>query len=148
MKPGIMHFAEVGLRVRDLPKMVAFYKDILDLEIEIEGANYVFLKVGELESPLGGVGHPQMLVLFDRDVELDIDMSTLDHLAFEIPSEAYETQWRRLTAKGFELRERSFPQTLPWRARSLFFHDPEGNVIEFIAHDPDAPDDGEQFFRQ
>ncbi len=138
-----MHFAEVGLRVGDLPRMLAFYQELLGLEVELSEPNYVFLKVGELESPLGAVGHPQMLVLFDRDVELDIGMSTLDHLAFEIPSDEYETQWSRLEAKGFKLRERSFPKTLAWRARSLFFHDPEGNVIEFIAHDPNATDESE-----
>jgi catechol-2,3-dioxygenase len=36
------------------------------------------------------------------------------------------------------IRERSWPESLPWRARSLFFYDPEGNVIELIAHDPTA----------
>ncbi len=138
MRPGITHFAEVGLRVKDLSGMVEFCQDLLGLEIELSEPDYVFLKVGDLQSPLGGVGHPQMLVLFDRAIGLDSSLSTLDHLAFEIPNSEYETQWKRLEGKGFELRERSWPETLPWRARSLFFNDPEGNVIEFIAHDPKA----------
>ena len=31
------------------------------------------------------------------------------------------------------VRERSWPDSLDWRARSFFFRDPEGNVIELIA---------------
>ena len=139
-----MNFAEVGLKVKDLPRMLSFYQEFLGLEIELEGENHVFLKVGELESPLGAVGHPQMLVLFDRGAELDIAMSTLDHLAFEIPGDEYDAQWRRLEARGFELRERSYPETLAWKARSLFFRDPEGNVIEFIAYDSKAEDSLEE----
>jgi catechol 2,3-dioxygenase-like lactoylglutathione lyase family enzyme len=138
MKPQVMHFAEVGLRVRDLPAMVAFYQDLLGLEIALAGQNHVFLKVGDLQSPLGAVDHPQMLVLFDRGFEPDIALTTLDHIAFEIPSDQYDQQWERLQARGFALRERSWPDTLAWRARSLFFRDPEGNVIELIAHDPAA----------
>lgn len=138
MRPRITHFAEVGLRVKDLTGMVEFYQELLGLEIELAEPDYVFLKVGDLQSPLGSVGHPQMLVLFDRAFEPDSSVSTLDHLAFEISSSEYHAQWERLEAKGFELRERSWPETLPWRAKSLFFSDPEGNVIEFIAHDPKA----------
>lgn len=137
LKPGIMHFAEIGLKVKDLHNMVDFYQDILGLNIELQEENYVFLKVGKLESPLGVVGHPQMLVLFDRGIDLDIAVSTLDHLAFEIPSAEYDSQRQRLEEKGLKvLHERSYPDTLMWKAKSFFFHDPEGNVIELIAHDP------------
>jgi catechol 2,3-dioxygenase len=134
----VMHIAEIGLRVRDLPRMVAFYQEHLGLEIVRAEPTYVFLKVGELSSPLGAVDHPQMLVLFDRGAVLDVSLSTLDHLAFEILSERYAAERERLRALGMIVRERAWPDTLSWRAHSVFFHDPEGNVIELIAHDPDA----------
>jgi catechol-2,3-dioxygenase len=139
MPPLVMHFAEVGLRVSDLAGMVAWYQEMLGLEVALAEPNYVFLKVADLHSPLGGVGHPQMLVLFDRDVPLDQARSSLDHLAFEIPAGEYEAQKRRLQAMGKLLRERAWPDTLAWRARALFFADPEGNIIELIAHDPAPP---------
>ncbi len=134
----IMHIAEVALRVRDLPRMKAFYQERLGLEVELEGDHHVFLKVGELPSPLGQVGHPQMLVLFDRQVALDQATTTLDHLAFEIPPDRLATERQRLRARGELVRERAWPETLPWRARALFFYDPEGNVVELIARDPDV----------
>lgn len=82
----VIHLAEVALRVTDLPRMVAFYQQVLGLEIVHAYPKMVFLKAGELDSPLGRGGHPQLLVLFDRQVPLDIALTTLDHFAFEIPS--------------------------------------------------------------
>ena len=133
----VMHIAEVGLRVKDLARMAAFYQEVLGLEIVRAYPKQVFLKAGELNSPLGRGGHPQLLVLFDRQVPLDINLTTVDHLAFEIVLEQYEPERTRLQAMGFELVERVWSGEYAWlRARSLFFDDPEGNTIELIAHDP------------
>jgi catechol 2,3-dioxygenase-like lactoylglutathione lyase family enzyme len=138
----VMHIAEVGLRVKDLARMVAFYQEVLGLEIVRTYPKYVFMKAGELNSPLGHGGHPQLLVLFDRDVPLDIAATTFDHLAFEIPFESMQAERERLQELGLELSERAWDGIHAWlRARSLFFDDPEGNTIELIAHDPSAPDD-------
>jgi catechol 2,3-dioxygenase-like lactoylglutathione lyase family enzyme len=135
-----MHIAEVGLRVRDLARMTAFYQEVLGLETVRAYPKHVFLKIGELDSPLGHAGHPQLLVLFDRDVQLEIDMTTLDHIAFEISLDEYESEWARLQGLGLELVERVWSGEYAWlRARSLFFDDPEGNTIEFIAHLPHLP---------
>jgi catechol-2,3-dioxygenase len=137
MATHVMHIAEVGLRVKDLARMVAFYQEVLGLEIVRTYPTYVFLKAGELNSPLGRGGHPQLLVLFDREVLLDIGLTTLDHLAFEIPLEQYDIERTRLQAMKIELVERVWSGEHAWlRARSLFFDDPEGNTLELIAHDP------------
>ena len=134
----VMHIAEVALRVKDLARMVAFYQEALGLEIVRAYPKHVFLKAGELDSPLGRGGHPQLLVLFDRDVHLEIDTTTLDHIAFEISLDEYESERARLQGRGLELVERIWSGEYAWlRARSLFFDDPEGNTIEFIAHTPD-----------
>jgi catechol-2,3-dioxygenase len=133
----VMHIAEVGLRVKDLMRMVAFYQHTLGLEIVRAYPMHVFLRAGELDSPLGHGGHPQLLVLFDRSVRLEIDLTTLDHLAFEIPLDKYETERTRLQGLGLELVEKTWSGEYAWlRARSMFFDDPEGNTIELIAHDP------------
>ncbi len=133
MRAIILNIAEVGLRVNDLPGMVAFYQEMLGLEPVLSGPNYVFLKVADLPSALGSVGHPQLLVLFDRQTEPDIALSTLDHLAFEIPADEYADELEHFKSLGMVLRERSWPDSLDWRARSFFFRDPEGNIVELVA---------------
>jgi catechol 2,3-dioxygenase-like lactoylglutathione lyase family enzyme len=142
MTPHVLHIAEVGLRVKDLPRMVGFYQDALGLVIVRAFPKYVFMKAGELNSPLGRGGHPQLLVLFDREVALDIAVTTLDHLAFEIHFEQFAAERERLQGVGLELIDRAWTGIHAWlRARSLFFDDPEGNTIELIAHDPSMPED-------
>jgi len=139
MTQRVMHIAELGLRVTDLPGAVKFYQEVLGLEIVRTYPTIVFLKVGDLDSPLGHGGHPQLLVLFDRKVKLDIALTTVDHFAFEIPLAQYATERERLQQMGLELTERVWRGEYAWlRARSLFFDDPDGNTIELIAHDPNA----------
>ena len=135
----VMHIAELGLRVTDLHRAVAFYQEVLGLEIVRAYPTIVFLKAGELDSPLGRGGHPQLLVLFDRKVKLDIALTTVDHFAFEISLEQYPTERQRLQQMGLELTERIWRGEYAWlQARSVFFDDPDGNTIELIAHDPKA----------
>ena len=135
----IMYIAEVGLSVKDLPRSVAFYQEVLGFEPVRAYPTIVFLKVGELDSPLGRGGHPQLLVLFDRQVQVDIAMSSLDHIAFEIPLEHFQAERERLQQLGLEVSERIWRGEYAWLgARSLFLDDPDGNNIELIAHDPNA----------
>ena len=133
----VMHIAELGLRVKDLDAMITFYQEVLGFEIIHKESNIVFFIVGDLDSPLGHGGHPQYLVLFDREVELDRSLSTLDHFAFEIPLENFEAEKSRLEEMGLLERVRVWTGSGEFlRARSLFFYDPEGNTVELIAHDP------------
>lgn len=133
----IMHIAELGLRVKDVDAMVAFYQELFGFEIVHRKPNMVFFKVGDLDSPLGHGGHPQYLVFFDREAVLDHTLGTLDHFAFEIPLENFESEKARLEEAGLLKRERVWTGIGEFlRARSLFFYDPEGNTIELIAHDP------------
>jgi catechol 2,3-dioxygenase len=134
-----MHIAELGLSVKDLPRSVAFYQEILGLETVRAYPTLVFLKVGELGSPLGRGGHPQLLVLFDRQVQPDIALSTLDHIAFEIPLEHFPAERERLQQLGLEVSERIWRGEYAWLgARSLFLDDPDGNNVELIARDPNT----------
>ena len=108
--------------------MVAFYRDVVGLEVFSEENDLVFLKVAEAVE-----GHPQLLALFNRGVEVNPDTSTLDHLAFLIDLKDYDEQRQRFEDRGITVAIREFPH-FHWR--SFFVSDPEGNRLEFVAHDP------------
>jgi catechol 2,3-dioxygenase len=124
---AIRFLAELGLRVNDLARMSTFYRDLVGLDVFNEGPGYVFFRVAEAVE-----GHPQLMVLFDRDSKVDPATSTLDHLAFLIDMNEYDDQRRRLEGLGVEVFPKEFPE-FHWR--SLFFTDPEGNRVEFVAYD-------------
>lgn len=120
--------AELALRVNDLGTMVAFYRDVVGLEVWREYPDCVFLRIAA-----GVEGHPQALVLFDRGIAVSPERSTLDHLAFVIGLEEYDERQRDLERHGLQARAKKFPR-FQWR--SLFVSDPEGNTVEFVCYDP------------
>ena len=119
---------EVALRVNDLATMLAFYRDVVGLEVWREGDGVVFFRVAE-----GVEGHAQALVLFDRGRGVGPERSTLDHLAFVIDLGGYESRRAQLEQAGLQVTPKEFP-FFKWR--SLFVRDPEGNTVEFVCHDP------------
>ena len=112
-----MLLGEVALRVNDVATMRAFYRDVVGLDVWHEGADFVFFRIGE-----GVEGHPQALVLFDRDVEVRRETSTLDHLAFVIALDDYEARRLQLERLGLQVSAKEFP-FFHWR--SLFVRDPD-----------------------
>ena len=155
--PVITGVAEIALSVRDLPSMRQFYQDVLGFAVLSEACHetgskadpsgeptIAFLTIRELDTPLGRHGHPQLLALIDyqrhaaakgRFDGLEPRTSTLNHLAFEIPPDRYEVERERLGALGLEPQPTRFQDMC---ARALFFHDPEGNLLELICHEPEA----------
>jgi catechol-2,3-dioxygenase len=125
----IMFLAELALVVNDLPKMKAFYRDVVGLEVYSEDIeNLVFLKITD-----GVEGHPQILGMFDRSSAASQEHTTLDHFAFGIDLADYESEKARLEGHGVAVFPKEFPH-FHWR--SLFFYDPEGNTVELVAYDP------------
>ena len=140
----IKTIAEIVINVDDIGRARAFYETVLGVQLHsqcpAENPTSVFLTLAELDSPLGRGGHPQLLALIDphrhppakqRFRGLDVTVSSLNHLAFEIAPETYESEKRRLAALGLTVHEETFPNM---NAKALFFQDPEGNTLEFICH--------------
>ncbi len=137
---SVRGLGEIALRVDDLDRMQAFYKDVVGLELMDRFENAVFFRIAD-----GFAGHTQILALFDRAAApirpgffpstfrgVAQSGSSLDHLAFEIDLSNIEVEQRRLESLGVEIRTVEFAW-VHWR--SLFFRDPEGNTVEFVAYD-------------
>ena len=85
----------------------------------------------------GYAGHTQILALFDRSANPDYagiesSKTTVDHFAFTIGLEDYASEKARLEADGVAV-ETTTHAWVKWR--SLFFNDPEGNLVEFVCYD-------------
>jgi catechol 2,3-dioxygenase-like lactoylglutathione lyase family enzyme len=121
---GVRH---VALRVRDVERAIDFYSRILGMSVEWrpDRAN-VYLTSGsdnlalhEVDprdaTPAGGLG--------------------LDHFGFLVATPDEVDAWAaRLDAHGIELVAR--PKTHRDGARSIYFRDPDGNLIQLLFHPP------------
>ena len=94
----------------------------------------------------GVAGHTQVLALFDRSSNTSGDNSingsyeapkashtSLDHIAFSIDKADFDKEDQRLQQLGLEISY-AYHQWVQWR--SLFVHDPEGNLVEWVCYDP------------
>jgi catechol 2,3-dioxygenase-like lactoylglutathione lyase family enzyme len=132
----IKGLGEVSIRVKDLDAMHRFYEDVVGLEVLARAEDYVFFKVAE-----GYAGHTQNLALFDatnrmflenKSLELSREQTTLHHIALNISLADYESEQRRLEGLGLKVLATEHA----WiHVRSLYFSDPEGNLLEFVCYD-------------
>lgn len=125
----VVGIAEIVLWTEDKQRALAFYRDLLGLEvISPPTLPNVFLKVSE-----GRAGIPQMLVLVPKSEEIMAKPSgyQLNHLAFELPQDAFDAQHATLLAAGFQPRDGKHPV---FASRTMYIDDPDGNEVEFICH--------------
>lgn len=123
----IVGIAEIVLWTADKEASLAFYRDLLGLEvISPPTLPNVFLKVSE-----GHSGIPQMIVLVPKSAEIKARPSgyQLNHLAFELPPEDFDTQHKLLVAAGYQPRDGKHPV---FASRTMYVDDPDGNEVEFI----------------
>jgi len=95
-------------------------------------SDVVFFRIAD-----GFGGHTQVLALFDRSGDpdyrgLDSERTTVDHIAFEIDLEDFAAEKVRLENVGMQIETAEHPW-VNWR--SLYFRDPEGNLVEFVCYD-------------
>jgi lactoylglutathione lyase len=110
---------EVAIRVKDLPRSEAFYRDVLGLEEGLRDARrpWVFLRAG---------GQDGMIVLQEDKGEWPTQ-----HIAFTVEAAHIETAAEELRQKGIAVRGPVFHAWMP--ATSVYFADPDGHDLELCA---------------
>jgi catechol 2,3-dioxygenase-like lactoylglutathione lyase family enzyme len=132
----IQALGEVAIRVRNLDAMQQFYQDVVGLELLRRSPSFAFFTVAK-----GYGGHSQILALFDatnqdfldpKSSELNPAGTTLHHIALNVALDDFEPEKLRLESLGLKVNA----TVHEWlHVRSVYFSDPEGNMLEFVAYD-------------
>ena len=128
---------EIVIRARNIKAMQEFYENVLGLELLQQYDDAVFFRIAQ-----GYEGLNQSLVLFTESAGsdhksrqytgLDIEKTSLHHMAFAIDLSDYHTELDRLQALGLDVET----QVHEWvHYRSLYVCDPDGNVVELVCYD-------------
>ena len=132
----IKGLGEVSLRVMNLDAMQKFYEEVVGLEVLRRDESFVFFKIAE-----GYGGHTQNLALFlaedlylleNKSLDLSPEGTTLHHIALNVALEDFESEKTRLEGLGLKVNA----TVHEWlHVHSMYFSDPEGNLLEFVAYD-------------
>lgn len=133
---GAQDLFEVHLTVADLERAIVFYRDTLGLRLaHVESARQVaFFWIG--------AGQNAMLGLWSAGSG---PQRISSHTAFRVGLEDVLAAPDALRAAGippldFDGRPTDQPIVFAWMpAAAVFFHDPDGNLLEYIAMLADAP---------
>ncbi len=132
----IQSLFESHLAVADLRQSMAFYGELLGLELSqvVDERKAAFYWIGGKGNSMLGLWEagsaPQKMVL---------------HIAFRVSLEDILKAPAKLAAanvtpRDFDGHPADEPVVLAWMpAASLYFHDPDGNLLEFLAMLPESP---------
>jgi lactoylglutathione lyase len=121
---------ETHLTVSDLPRSIAFYRDVvgLQLALEVYEGNAAFFWVGDSSRSMLGLWS-----LGTAPLGLTL------HVAFEVALDDLLQAPKHLKAQGitplsFFGLETTEPSVIGWMpAASIYFRDPDGHLIEYLA---------------
>ena len=119
----------VVLPCRDLEAARRFYRDVMGFAIAYERADWIRFQIGGTALAL----RPLDGAFRDRRVE-----GPAVQLAFRVDRDAVDACHEELKARGVAVLDP--PRDQDWGHRTLFFADPEGNVLEVYAELPGQHD--------
>lgn len=123
-----MRLDGMDLFVKDMPKMIRFYRDVLGFEIK-EGedtSNVYLLKDGTLFLLYGRDDFEKMT---GRKFEYTKGMNGHFEIALYVDTfDEVDTEFAKAVEKGAAPVMK--PTTEPWGQRTCYIADPEGNLIE------------------
>lgn len=122
-RPAFRGIRHIALKVRNLEKTRRFYTEVLGYSVEWEPdpAN-VYLTSGS----------DNLALHQDHNVA---EAGSLDHLGILVDKPEDVDAWASyLKSRDVQLKQE--PRTHRDGARSIYFHDPDGNLIQLIFHPP------------
>lgn len=129
MLRAIRNLDYVVLLCEDVAAMRCFYREVMAFSVYRDWGEWVEFRVGGSLLTLRPRGRP-----YDGSAS---PQAAGVQLAFRVAPDQVEPCYTELAAKGVEMLEA--PQDRPSGHRTIFFRDPEGNILEIYA-DLAAPD--------
>ena len=129
--PAVTGILETALYVEDLERSMRFYQELFDFDVLARDARFCALKVGERQVLLlfvRGASTEPIPVGSQADKIPPHDGTGHLHFAFSIPADTLDPWRARLAENGLPIAS-----TIHWprtRSTSLYFHDPDGHVVE------------------
>lgn len=123
MLKSIRNLDYVILLCEDIQPMKTFYHEILGFQFYRDEVNWVELKAGATLLTLRKRGRPYDGSKLPNTASLQ--------LAFRVAPAEVESCYEELLAK--QVRIIDPPRDMDYGHRTLFFHDPEGNILEIYA---------------
>jgi catechol 2,3-dioxygenase-like lactoylglutathione lyase family enzyme len=117
---GILHFT---LSVNDLERSRRFYEDVVGCTFWRQNDSTVFMRCGDDYFVLSRTGY---------HTAPNKGTDTLIHHAFFIESDAFDAALAHVEASGVEVLLYEDKGHRSFTGRHAYFHDPDGNTIEFI----------------
>ena len=115
---GIRGVYEVAIRVRDLARAEAFYREVLGFELGLRDAGrpWIFMRAGA-----------------DGMIVLQEEQGTwpLQHFAFTVGEHDIDAAAAELRCRGVSVEGPTVHDWIP--AKSLYFTDPDGHDLELCA---------------
>ena len=138
---------ETHLHVLDLERSMRFYEDVLGLELgrHERERRAAFYWVGKDQSSMLGLWEAPPWI-----IDVTSNIVRMQHIAFAVSLGDLNSVIQNIKTKGIELRNffdevSDEPSVFGWMpAASIYFHDVDGHLLEFIAridHEP-SPDIG------
>ena len=126
MKPGLIGLRHAALYVRDINKSLTFYREVMGLRLEWQpDSENAYLTSGTDNLAL----HQLSSGTEPGDVQL------LGHIGFAVPTREDVDAWAdKLREMGIDVAKA--PETHRDGARSFYFCDPDGILIQVIHHVP------------
>lgn len=123
-----IRFDMVGIFVNDLQKMVAFYRDVLGLEIEWDG-NGPYAEFKHEGIRFSMYERAQLPALLGQPPTYPAGLNGTFELAIDLPTSADADRFYENTVKA-GAQPIYAPRDEPWGMHSAMVSDPEGNLIE------------------
>lgn len=129
-----VNITELQLETHRFREMMDFYANILRFRLVERDEGYFKVQAGASVLTFKGTSD---------------DVQPFYHFAFNIPENSLSESIRWLADRGVEFLstqdgEIEIDQGSKWNAHSCYFHDPAGNIVEFIArHDLDNASSGQ-----